>query len=151
MRHELSTPYTWVYRWLIPALLTVIAIAALWQFLPGEYLPEASGAGVSLKLAGAMLIAAAALLLSRIFDRAKRVWLSGQHLIFAAYGKEYTTPLSNITAIRETPFFRPHRIEVQFAEVTSFGKKIIFFPPLSLRNLTGQHPCTEELRNKITR
>ena len=32
MRRELSTPYTYLYRWVIPGALTVAAVAVIWYF-----------------------------------------------------------------------------------------------------------------------
>jgi hypothetical protein len=32
VRRELSTPYTFVYRWVIPGCLTLAAIVVIWRF-----------------------------------------------------------------------------------------------------------------------
>lgn len=144
MRRELSTPYSWVYRWFIPALLTVVAGGALWILVIGR-----EGPADTFMLILAILIASAALILSRILDRAKRVWLDAEQLVFAAYGKEHTVSLTDIQRVVETPFFRPHRIRLYFSTNTPCGATIVFFPPLSITHMLAEHPCTGELKQVV--
>ena len=116
----------------------------MWIFILGSATAPGTGS-----LTIGMMIAIAALLLSRVFDRAKRVWLDGDQLIYAAYGKEYSVDQAKMSAVRETAWFRPHRVEIQFTAATPHGSKIIFFPPLKWRALFGAHPQTLELKQLI--
>lgn len=141
MRRELSTRFTWIYRWLIPGVLSVIALIALWRFLIGK-----DGQSDALSLVTGIAIAAAAICLARVFDRAKRVWIDGNQLIFAAYGKEYTKSMSDIVHVSETAYLRPHRIRLVFNTPTRFGTSIVFFPPVRFVEWLGEHTCTSELR-----
>ena len=70
----------------------------------------------------------------------KRVWIDGNELVFAAYGKTYTVAVNEIVHIGETPVFRPHRVRLTFGVVTRFGNSIAFFPPLQIRHWSGEHP-----------
>jgi len=142
-RRELSTPHTWAYRWLIPAALTVVAIGVITDLLLMR-----DGPLDVLVLLGGVTMAGAALILARIFDRAKRVWLKGNTLIYAAYGKEYQMDVTTIEQVVQTPWFRPHRIRICFSSKTPFGNSILFFPPLSVK-FFAEHPAVEELRRSL--
>ena len=126
MRHELSTPYTWIYRWLIPAALTVAAVATLWWLVLSREGPPGATA-----LIAATLIAAGALMLARVFDRAKRVWIDGDELVYAAYGTEYRIALAELKSVSVDRWCWPHRVRLTFRSATPFGSRIIFFPPLT--------------------
>ncbi len=144
MRRELSTPFSWVYRWFIPAWLTVVAGGALWVLVIGR-----EGPPDTFMLILAILIATAALILSRLLDRAKRVWIEADQLIFAAYGKEYSAALTDVADVTETPYLRPHRIRLTFTTRNAFGTHIHFFPPVRAAQFFGEHPCTSELRKLL--
>jgi hypothetical protein len=128
MRKELSSRYTWMYRWVVPGFLTVVAVAVIWQFGKlGDDAP-ASGSGVLLGVA----IAAAAMILARILDRAKRVWLIDDKLLISDYRREVRVGLSDVAEVKSMPWFWPPRISVRFSQTTAFGAGIVFFPPLQI-------------------
>ena len=69
-KRELSTRLSPLYRWGIPGVLTLVAIAAvLWASFFTEGRPDPLQVGL------AALIAAASMIYSRWLDRAKRVWI----------------------------------------------------------------------------
>ncbi|MGI9290784.1 MAG: hypothetical protein ACR2QG_05855 [Gammaproteobacteria bacterium] len=141
MRKELSTRYTWVYRWLIPGLLTVFAIAVLWVNVISKDGPPDNQIFLF-----SILFVTGAVIVARLFDRAKRVYITDQSIIFAAYGKEHAMNLDELAEVNETTLFRPHRICMTFISPTAFGTKIVFFPPLSINHWFSEHPCTKDLQ-----
>ena len=76
MRSELSSACTPMYRWVIPGLLTIAALAVIWWLaIPTR------GERPDLALALVAVLAALALMtVARFFDRAKRVWLEDDGL-----------------------------------------------------------------------
>lgn len=123
MRQELSSPRAWVYRWLLPALLTVAALVAIWS------LAIARQPGVVETLA---VVAAAGALLSvaRVFDRAKRVWLCEGKLTVSDLRREVDIDLANVGWLATTPVIRPTRICIRLVRPTAFGDTLYFFPPV---------------------
>jgi hypothetical protein len=145
MRRELSAPYTFLYRWIIPGALTVAAVAAIWSFARiGK--PEA--AQTTAVLTG-VAIAFALMTLARWFDGAKRVWIDDDALVVAAYGKEIPIPLANVGRISQTGAVWPVRITIAFRDATAWGQKIVFFPPLRARGPVTPHPAVAELERAV--
>lgn len=141
MRQELSSRHTWVYRWGIPGCLTLVALGAIWEF--GNLgTPEPAESG---RVATGIIIAAVAMIVSRILDRAKRVWLDDGDLIVADFRRETRVSCDNIVKVRTLPFFWPHRIQVRFKKPTVFGDSIVFFPPLKFGR---GHPVVRVLGRK---
>lgn len=141
MRRELSTQVTWLFRWAIPAILTVCAVVLIWYFssvgLSGQ-------PGLVSALIGAS-VAAVLMILARILDRAKRVWVDEGKLIVSDYRREIEVDLSNISRVTTTPWFNPSRVVVYFRRPTEFGDKIMFFPVTQWFNRSAQHPVAAEL------
>lgn len=127
MRRELSTPYTFVYRWVIPALLTVVAIAAIWLFA----WPDNTGRPETMGVIIGAGLALAAGVLARVFDRAKRVWVNGGELVVSDLHNEIRVDLLNVARVEALPFFWPHRLKIVYKQATRFGAASVFFPPLS--------------------
>ncbi len=141
-RHELSAPYAWFYRWLIPAALTLVAIVALWQFLGWE--GEIRGGDGD--FFAALAVAAAAVFIARIFDRAKRVWVAGDKLVVCDYRQTIELPLAEVESVVQTPWLWPNRVRVHFRRATPFGTSVAFFPSLRLPS-ASRHPVISELEN----
>ena len=123
MRRELSSRSAWIYRWAIPAFLTVGAIASIWVLTIARE-PTPAGAAAAACLAGLCMIVA------RIFDRAKRVWLAGNELIVSDLRNEIVVAVTEINEVSLTPWFRPARLRIKLLRPTVFGDTIYFFPPL---------------------
>lgn len=142
MRRELSSPYTFLYRWVIPGFLTLAAILVVWRFarigMPGRAGTEAVIAGVA--------IAVALMVLARFFDRAKRVWVDGHKLIVASYGREVEVDLGDVDGVEATRIVPPTRVRVRFSRPTKLGDQIVFFPPIRWRSVSTAHPGVDELR-----
>ncbi len=135
-RREISTRLSPVYRWGIPALLTLVAIAAiLWVSFFVEGTPDL------LRVVLATVIAAASMIYARWLDRAKRVWIDANNLYVSDYRREMQIPLANIKTIKVTTWIRPLRISVWFAKPTIFGEKIAFFPSRVERDALPDHPA----------
>lgn len=129
MRRQLSSRYTYMYRWVIPSLLTVGAVTTIGFFA----VQSATGSlGTRAALTG-VAIALIFVLIARIFDRAKWVWLENEYLIVSDSNQELTIEIGEIERIGTTPYFWPHRVRIWFRQPTIFGDNIAFFPPLSLR------------------
>ncbi len=128
MRQELSTSYAGLYRWGIPGLLTVTALATLWfaADMGSDAAPQTA------KVTLGVLLAAAQVVLARTFDRAKRAWLEGSQLIVYDFNQTAEIDLENIDRIEVMRFFWPHRVKIRFKKPTVFGNWIVFFPPLAL-------------------
>jgi len=138
VRRELSSKLAPVYRWVIPGLLTVAAVYVVWRYaIRGE--PD-TGA-----LVLAWLTAAGCVLLARVLDRAKRVWIEDNKLIINDFRRTAAVDLSRIASVRTTPLFKPDRIVVRFSEPTIFGDKIVFYPRVRWARLTSAHPVAREL------
>ena len=131
MRRELSSTFFWVYRWLIPGLLTLAAVAVLWVFALSE-----TGSG---DVFPALILSALLMILARLYDRAKRVWLEEDHLIVGWYKQETPIPLGNILEVNRTPGLWPPRICIRLSKPAPFGERLCFFPPLGadLEQLQG--------------
>ncbi|MDP6435997.1 MAG: hypothetical protein QF790_01070 [Gammaproteobacteria bacterium] len=141
MRRELSTRATPLFRFVIPAILTINAGIVIWYFgrigLPGR--PDTVSAILGVLLAAALMI------LARILDRAKRVWVDGDKLIVSDYRREIEIGLAEIGRVTTTPWFNPSRIVVHFKGPTRFGDKIMFFPGTHWFSRSTQHPVAAEL------
>lgn len=143
MRRELSSRHAYIYRWVIPALLTLGAVAAIWEFAitrPGQ--------SDMLSVATGVLIAAALMILARILDRAKRVWLDGDSLVVSDYRHEARVDLADIERVTQTRFFWPERVRICFSRPTLFGDSIVFFPPLRFTGLLSPHPVVADLSSR---
>jgi len=141
MRRQLSSRHTWAYRWLIPALLTIAAIYAVWV----SALRPAAGVPTTLSVLTGIAIAAALMIVARILDRAKRVWLRDDSLVISDYRQEIEVRLTDIREITLTRYFWPDRIRIRFRQPTAFGDSIVFFPPHHMPPFSGKHPLIEEL------
>jgi len=146
VRRELSTPSTFVYRWVIPGLLTLASILVVWRFtrigLPGE--PE------TMQVIAGVAIAVFLMVLARYFDGGKRVWLDSDALIVSAYGKDVRIPLHDIDTVDATRYVRPDRVRIRFRRATKWGMSIVFFPPLRLEGWADPHPVVTELAQQAT-
>ena len=146
MRRELSTPYTFVYRWVIPGCLTLGAIFAIWRFAR----INASDRPETLEVLVGVAIAVALMIVARFFDKAKRVWIDGNTLILSAYGKEAQVQLSEVASVSTPSLVKSDRIQLHFSRPTIFGDKIVFFPPFRMRRRRmAAHPVLTELDELI--
>jgi hypothetical protein len=141
MRRELSSRITPLYRWVIPALLTIGAIVVIWRLggigMPGRPEPE------SVMLA--IVISALLVILARIFDKGKRVWIDEESLIISDYLKEARINFSEIESIEVARFMKPDRVRVRFSRPTRFGNSIVFFPPFRWFKSSLRNPIAAEL------
>ena len=141
MRRELSSKITPLYRWVIPTILTIGAIVVVWRLagvgMPGRPEPES--------LILAIAVAALLIVLARIFDKGKRVWIDEKTLIVSDYRTETRIDLSEIKSVEATRFIKPDRVCVRFSRPTKFGDSIVFFPPSHWFHLSLRNPIAEEL------
>lgn len=142
MRRELSSRYTLVYRWVIPGFLTLAAIIVVWRSARIGMPERPDTAAVLLGAAAAVAL----MVIARWFDRAKRVWIDGQNLIVASYGREVEVGLGDITSVEPTRFVWPIRVRVRFSRPTKFGDQVLFFPPILWHSLSTLHPGIDDLR-----
>jgi hypothetical protein len=140
MHRELSSGITPFFRWVIPALLSIAAIVVIWR-IGGVGMPGGSG---SLTLA--IVIATLLVVLARIFDRAKRVWIDAGSLIVSDYRTEVRVKLDEITSVEITPYMKPDRVRVHFCRATKFGDSVVFFPPIRGFNILLRSPVAAELK-----
>ena len=144
-RRELSTRYTALYRWVIPAALSITALIVV--LLAAGI--DGSGAPGAAEVLAALGVAAACVVLARWLDRAKRVWLDGDNLIVFDYRREAEIPLHDIASVEASRYLRPDRVTIRFSKPTIFGTKISFFPPLDGLRLGSEHPLAGELMQRI--
>ena len=125
MSRELSSAYTPVYRWVIPGLLTVAAVATIWWLaIPAQgSRPHVGMVFLALILALAMMV------LARFFDRAKRVWCEPDGVRISDYRRETRVKWCDISRVEATRFGGPHRVRLVFGRPTVFGDSVVFFPP----------------------
>jgi hypothetical protein len=122
----LSSRLTWHYRYTVPNLLTVIAVAVIWRYL--SKFEVATGKELLLSI----LLVAACVIYSRFLDRAKWVSIRDDSLIIADRKRKVEIDFNSIADIRTTVFLRPTRVRVIFKRATIFGEEIFFFPPLNI-------------------
>ncbi len=122
-------------------MLTIGAIAAVWR-LAGV---GTRGRPEPKSLILAIAIAALLLILARIFDRGKRVWIDDKALIVSDYRKETRIDLSEIKSVEATRFTKPDRVCIRFSRPTKFGDSIVFFPPSHWFHLSLRNPIADEL------
>ncbi|MDJ0928092.1 MAG: hypothetical protein QNJ73_10635 [Gammaproteobacteria bacterium] len=146
MRRELSSKATPLYRWVIPAALTILAILVIWR-LGGVGTPGRPEAGAMIL---AISIAAALVVIARILDRAKRVWIEHDVLIVSDYRKEAQVRLGDVANIEATRFVKPDRVRIHFSRATIFGESVVFFPPIHWRDFASRHPVADELQSLVT-
>ena len=123
MSQELSAPYAYIYRWVIPALLTIAALAFVWLLTIARE-PTAVTAVLAACLAGLCMI------IARIFDRAKRVWLDTEALRVSDLRQEIEIDRHDVADVSVTPLFWPARVRIRLQQPTVFGNTVYFFPPL---------------------
>lgn len=146
MRRELSTPYTFVYRWVIPGLLTIAAIVVIWRFARIG-MPDRPA---TLEVLAGVAIAVVLMIVARFFDKAKRVWIDDNNIILSAYGKETQVDLSEVDSVTASSLVKPDRIQLHLSRPTIFGDKIVFFPPFRIsRRRVAAHPVLAELAGLI--
>lgn len=145
MRRELSSSFTPLYRWILPALLSIAAGIVVWRLarigMPGRPAP--------VDVAAAVAIAAALITVARILDRGKRVWIDGQQLIVSDYRHEIQIPFSAIRRIETTRFWKPDRVRIRFIQPTRFGDSIVFFTPGRWLDFSERNPVAEEIRRLV--
>lgn len=145
MRRELSTKFNWMYRWAIPGLLTVAAIAVIWQAggagLSGE--PDLGDTLIAITSAVLMMVVA------RWFDRGKRVWLDDNLLVVSDHRREARIELTDIKSVVATRWVKPDRVTIQFRRATVFGNRILFFPPARWFDFSQPHPVSQELSRLV--
>jgi hypothetical protein len=142
MHRELSSGITPFFRWVIPALLSIAAIVVIWR-IGGVGMPGGPG---SWSLTLAIVIATLLVVLARIFDRAKRVWIDAGTLIVSDYRTEVHVKLDEITSVEMTPYMKPDRVRVHFCRATKFGDSVVFFPPIRGFNILLRSPVAAELK-----
>lgn len=144
MRRELSTKFNLMYRWVIPGLLTIAAIAVIWQAggtgLSGD--PELGGALIAITLAVLLMV------IARWFDRGKRVWLDDNVLVVSDYRREARIELTDVESVVATRFLKPDRVTIRFHRATVFGDRILFFPPARWF-VFSEHPVSQELSRLV--
>ena len=143
MRTELSSPRSWIYRWGVPAALTVGAVLALVGFAG---VLDDQPPGLTRVIAG-VVIAVLLMAVARVFDRAKRVWLDGDELVIGYYGRETRLPLADVERVDTQPWVWPHRVRLTFSRPTPFGPHAVFFPPLSFKR---NHPVIKKFRARLS-
>ncbi|HTR04435.1 MAG TPA: hypothetical protein VMN82_14685 [Thermoanaerobaculia bacterium] len=141
MKIVVSSPWTFVFKWIVPAFW-----AGLWSYLTASlFLGEATAtfnvhlwswyivkdqpvswgkwAALGCLVAGGMLFGAVAVPL-------KRVAVEGDHLLVSNYRREVSVPFSDVLAggltggeISDSPV-----VELVFRSTTPFGKSISFVP-----------------------
>ena len=141
MRRELSSKLTPLYRWIIPTILTIAAVVVVWRLaglgMPGR--PEPASLVVALVMVALLLIVA------RIFDKGKHVWIDDNALIVSDYRKQTRIDLSEVESVEATRFMKPDRVCVRFNRTTIFGDNIVFFPPSQWFRVPSRNPIAVEL------
>jgi len=145
MRRELSSSFTPLYRWVFPALLSIAAAIVVWRLarigLPGRPAPW--------DVVMAVAIAAVLIIVARILDRGKRVWIDGQQLIVSDFRREIQVPFSAIRQVETARFWKPDRVRIRFNQPTRFGDSIVFFTSGRWLNFSARNPVAEEIKRLV--
>ena len=104
-------------------MLTITALVPIW-LLTVARTPTPATAALAACLAGLCMV------IARIFDRAKRVWLTAETLRISDLRREIEVGHDQIESVALTPWFRPARLRIKLAQPTVFGDTVYFFPPL---------------------
>ena len=122
-------------------MLTMGAIIVIWWLGRVGTPDRPEPASLMLAIAIATLL----VVLARILDRAKRVWLDEKTLIVSDYRIEERVDLSEIKVVEVTRFMKPDRVRIRFNQPTKFGDSIVFFPPSHCFKPSLQNPIAAEL------
>jgi len=144
MRRELSTRFAFMYRWVIPGMLTVLAVAMIFA----HAWPPGTGEHYLLDISAVAFVAVLLMVLARFYDRAKRVWVEGDTLVVDNYTETARIPLADIESVSQLYLFGPERICVKYRTPNVFGTQIMFFPPLRWPR-PFRHPLVTELQDSV--
>jgi len=144
VRRELSSTFTPIYRWVIPALLSIAAIVFIWRV-------AVSNSPGTTEITIVVALAAGCVILARWLDKAKRVWIDEESLLVSDYRREDTIKLVEIDRVTATRWLRPDRVTITFTRPTIFGNKVVFFPARKGFRLAAPHPIARELTESIDR
>lgn len=81
--------------------------------------------------------------------RLKRIAISEDTIVVSNYLRTIRVPLVNVKQVSASRLILPETVWVVFSEPTSFGKSVIFMPPLRLSLGLTEHPMAAELRRDI--
>ena len=145
MSRLLSSDFTVVYKFILPAWLGLITLA----LILGDALGIGSfttslpvGLGV-LALGGLQLLPAVAL---------KRVEMDSRNLYISNFRKQIVVPLAEVAVVSENRWLHFHPVTIRFVRPTDFGSKISFAPDMSNTWFTFlSHPVVDDLRTAVAR
>ena len=97
-----------------------------------------------------VLAVCACVLLARILDRAKWVWITDDRIIISDKRQEISLPFSEIESVSVTPYFKPDRIRISFCSPTLFGDSVVFFPPTDFFASSWENPVFSMLASRLS-
>ncbi len=137
MQKEISTPYTFMSKILLPCIWIPAA-----GFIVLKY--SFSTAQIPWLLLFSWIFGSVFLLWVSL--RLKRVRIDGDLLFIKDYKTEISTPLANIADITESFWSNPHTITLHFRTATAFGEKVMFISQGRYFAFWIRHPIADELR-----
>ena len=141
-REVLSSIQTWPNKFLVPVAYVFGFIYAVWRANIYALVPNAV---VIVPLVFALSMACVYWYQGRL----KKVTLDGAELIISDYFREIHVPLTKISEVRGSRMSKMHYIKVQFDPALGFGGSIIFMPKWRFVWPFQEHPCAQELRERI--
>jgi len=142
MQRELSSRASFIYRIIVPVILSGSVALVLWQFGVGV----TTGSKNILVIFFVITFPTVMLVLAWHLSRAKRVWLENDELIIAGFAEKTRFPLSNVEKVTATRFWNPEHVRIYFRSSAGVDENIFFYPPIRWFRLWSQHPIAEEIR-----
>jgi hypothetical protein len=128
-KRRLSSRWTFVYRFLLPALMIVLfGLTSLAMFInPAGWKTDIDVRILRLLFLGCAL--GSAIWLRAVSRLYKDVWLGSSSLTIAGRSGRIEVPLADVERVTGTRFINPPTVSVYFRRPTPFGGKIVFVAP----------------------
>ena len=152
MEQQLSSRWTFFYKFIVPALTVGgMGFGAYWAWRnPGTDRVHAPD-GMAAEHVWILMLVATALVAAVMWwtiAPLKRVVLAGDELLVSNYLREIRVPLTWIEKISGPSRTNPKRYTVTLVEPTDFGRRITFLPPMVWSLMLWTEPEeVDELRN----
>ncbi|MGB7624720.1 MAG: hypothetical protein WBN92_20430 [Terriglobia bacterium] len=145
---DLSSKWTWFYKFALPALwIGGFASITLSMLIA----PDSWGAGDSRELGWVFLVITVfgTVLFYWSCMRLKRVHLRGDVLLISNFETEIEVPLRDVERISGSLLVNPELMWLRFHRSTEFGTKVVFMPPFRFFHGFTRHPLVEELQEMV--
>ena len=137
---SISSEMTFVYKFIFTPIWTVL-------FGVGAIATQFSKAGPDLLFLLVWIVGSLTLFL--FCGRLKKVWMVEDNLYISNYFREIKVPLLDVKTVSESLLLSPRIIKLQFENETSFGRSIVFMPPIQIFLFFRSHPLADQLLSEV--